>query len=95
MERRIFFTTDMIGRVVEFGATHPEFFPKDSLGAQTFEGLGTALSKLSGHAIAQLSEENAVRINAKARAEARELYPPLHLPHDDHSRGLDEFNPRL
>src|SRR5438552_1745174 len=73
MDGRIFLTTEMVGRVVHFGVTHPELFPEDLLGAKTFEALGTAQSKLSEQAIAQLAFKNAVRINTKARADAREV----------------------
>src|SRR2546423_127128 len=83
MEGRIFLTTEMVGRVVQFGVTHPELFPADSLGAKTFEALGTAQSKLSEQAIAQLASKNAVGVNTKARAGAREV---LRVMLDDMTR---------
>lgn len=72
MDRKNLGNVEMIARVVEFGATHVDLFPKNTLAGQAFAALGSALSKVSDQASLQVSGKNAVRSSAKIRAAARE-----------------------
>lgn len=72
MNSKSFQHIEMLSRVVEFGTTHVDLFPKNTLAGETFATLGTMLSKLSEQASAQVSSKSAVRAGSKVRATARE-----------------------
>ena len=72
MDRKNVQRIEMLGRVVEFGATHLELFPKDTLAGRSFAALGAALSNLSENASIQVSTRSGVRTTSKVRNAARE-----------------------
>jgi hypothetical protein len=72
MDRKNFQYIEMFTRVVEFGQTHQDLFPKDSLAGKTFAQFGAALSKVSEHAGGQVASHNAVLARTRAREAAHE-----------------------
>ena len=72
MDRKTFKNVEMLARVVEFGATHTNLFPKDTFAGQAFAALGAALTVASDQASSQLSGMNDLRTSTKVRAAARE-----------------------
>ena len=72
MDRKNFQHIEMFGRVVEFGKTHVELFPKDTTAGQCFAALGSAVSKLSEHATARLTGRNKANVNNQHRQAARQ-----------------------
>src|SRR5262249_32348465 len=72
MDRKDFQYIEMFNRVVEFGQTHQELFPQDSLAGKTFAQFGAALSKVSEHAGGQTASRNAVLARTRARESAHE-----------------------
>ena len=72
MDRQNVKNLEMFTRVVEFGATHVELFPKNTLAGRCFAELGAAISNVSEHAAMQLASDNAISSNGKVRAAARE-----------------------
>jgi len=61
----------MLGRVLVFANTYPQFFAKDAPTSPLIERIGAAAQKLSAHANSQTSSRRAVRISSNDRSEAR------------------------
>lgn len=71
MIRRKIYTQQMLARVFDFGETHAELFSKDTIARELLASIGSALTKLSGHASFQVSGDGAVRTSSVSRIEAR------------------------
>ncbi len=61
----------MIAQVVNFGITHPEFFPKGSLAAQVLERLQAYLAAMSDHASSEYTGATAIRTSSGSLSAAR------------------------
>jgi len=58
-------------RVKEFGATHADLFPADSLGASTFAELGVLVGRLTTYVASEAAGRSDARIGALTKAAAR------------------------
>jgi hypothetical protein len=70
MDRKDTQLIEALSHVVEFGETHKELFPKNTLGRQIFAELGQALSQLSEHASEGITRRNAVHASTGQRKAA-------------------------
>lgn len=62
----------MLARVVEFYPSHAGLFKTDTVAAETFAALGSAVAKVSEQASLQLAGKNELRTNTIVRAAARD-----------------------
>ncbi|HVZ21422.1 MAG TPA: hypothetical protein VG871_10190 [Vicinamibacterales bacterium] len=62
----------MLRNVRDFGAAHPELFPKDSLGAKQFAALTAAVGELEGYVTSQRQGRSAARDTTMTKDAARE-----------------------
>lgn len=72
MDRKDFDHIEMITRILEFGKTHVDLFPKETLGGQTFAKLGAALTRVFEYASGQIASRNTVRTRTTAREAAHD-----------------------
>lgn len=62
---------EMLVRVRDFGAAHPDIFPADSLGGQMFAAVTTAAATVAERGAVEMSSRSAVREGVLAREAAR------------------------
>jgi hypothetical protein len=72
MDRKNKSDIQMLARVVEFYPTHVGVFKTNTVAAETFSALGSAVAKVSEQASLQLASKNELRTNTIVKAAARD-----------------------